>query len=61
MNLDRAVAAFGTIIGTIPVGTEPYGLALTPTAQKLYVANARSRRPDSSGHGPAPPSARAGP
>ena len=42
MNLDRAVAAFGTIIGTIPVGTEPYGLALTPTAQKLYVANARS-------------------
>lgn len=29
-------------IAEVRVGTEPYGLALTPTAQKLYVANARS-------------------
>jgi YVTN family beta-propeller protein len=26
----------------IPVGTEPYGLALTPYGTKLYVTNARS-------------------
>src|SRR5262249_11745598 len=26
----------------IPVGTEPYGLALTPNGSKLYVSNARS-------------------
>jgi uncharacterized protein (TIGR03437 family) len=31
-----------SILATIPVGTEPYGLALTPAATKLYVANARS-------------------
>jgi len=26
----------------IKVGTEPYGLALTPNGRKLYVSNARS-------------------
>ncbi len=35
----------GHISGTpknIPVGTEPYGLAVTPNGKKLYVSNARS-------------------
>lgn len=30
------------IVRTILVGTEPYGIALTPNGKKLYVANARS-------------------
>src|SRR5262249_11393410 len=30
------------VIDTIKVGTEPYGLALTPSGRKLYVTNSRS-------------------
>jgi YVTN family beta-propeller protein len=35
-------AATREIITTIAVGTEPYGIALTPNGRKLYVVNARS-------------------
>ncbi|NOT59234.1 MAG: hypothetical protein HOP19_03305 [Acidobacteria bacterium] len=35
-------AASRAIIATIFVGTEPYGIALTPNGRKLYVVNARS-------------------
>jgi YVTN family beta-propeller protein len=42
LSVDRANAAYGITVVTIPVGTEPYRLALTPSGRKLYVANARS-------------------
>jgi YVTN family beta-propeller protein len=44
LSADRANSTYGSTVTllTIPVGTEPYGLALTPSGKKLYVANARS-------------------
>src|SRR5262249_41635121 len=35
-------AASREVVGTISVGAEPYGIALTPNGTKLYVTNARS-------------------
>jgi DNA-binding beta-propeller fold protein YncE len=44
LGIDRSSPYYATALRTIAVGTEPepYGLALTPTGRKLYVANARS-------------------
>ena len=40
--VNRTANSYDSIIATIPVGTEPYALALTPRGRKLYVANSRS-------------------
>ena len=42
LNVGPSYAGYYAPAATIPVGTEPYGIALTPTGRKLYVANARS-------------------
>src|SRR6201999_3226207 len=40
--LDRNKTNYGTTVATVKVGSERYGLAVTPSGRKLYVANARS-------------------
>lgn len=42
ISISRLEPQVGRVIATINVGTEPYGLALTPNGRKLYVTNARS-------------------
>ena len=42
LQVDPTQQPVANVVATLQVGTEPYGIALTPNGQKAYVTNARS-------------------